>query len=267
MTAQPHDAATLERLRAAIRSTSERLVSLLRTVTDPASTAIGDWSIQDLAIHLTDVYEDYPRFLRGEKTVLTDPTGITAYNAEVVGAGRGLSVKDAAGRIEAAARELDGQLAEWPPGDPVTWHGELRLSPATFAALPASEAIVHGRDVARAEGRSFRTEQAHAAVTLANLAPLLPSYVNKEAAAGFSAVYDLRLKGGERRFLTFRDGSLEVSATPRRADCVVLADPETFLLIGYNRIGQWGPALTGKVLTWGRKPWLALKLPNLIASI
>lgn len=264
---QTDDPAGLSRQRAAIRATSQRLVSLLETVKDPTATAIGEWSIQELAIHLTEVFESYPRLFRGDGAILPAPSDITRHNAEVVEAGQGLSVKDAARRIGAAVSELDGLLAQGSPSEPITWHGGLRLSPATFAAIPASEAIVHGHDVAGAEGRSVKTERPHAGVTLANLVYLLPNYVNKEAAAGFDAVYDIRLKSGERRFLSFRDGSLEVGTTGGKADCVVLADPETFLLVGYNRIGQWKPAFTGKVLTWGRKPWLALKIPKLIQTI
>ena len=261
------DATVLQDLRAAVRATSANLVQLLSTVRDPGTPAIGEWSIQDLAVHLTDVYENYPCYIRNEAPIFADPTDITAHNARVVEVGKGTDVKEAAQRIATAARELDDLLEGQDPASTVRWHGGADLPVTTFAAIPGSEAIVHGYDVAIAEGRSLRTDRSHAAVILANLLHLLPLYVNEETAARTAATYDLRLKGGGRRFLRFEGGTLEVTETKRRADCIVLADAETFLLIGYNRIGQWQAAFTGKVLTWGLKPWLALRLPNLIATI
>jgi hypothetical protein len=43
-------------------------------------------------------------------------------------------------------------------------------------------------------------------------------------------------------------------------DCHISAEPVTFLLMSYNRIGSTLPALSGKVGVWGRRPWLATRL-------
>jgi hypothetical protein len=40
------------------------------------------------------------------------------------------------------------------------------------------------------------------------------------------------------------------------ADCRVSADPVALLLVAYGRTSQWKPVLTGKLVAWGRKPWL-----------
>jgi hypothetical protein len=34
------------------------------------------------------------------------------------------------------------------------------------------------------------------------------------------------------------------------------------LLVSYGRISQWRPALTGKMVAWGRRPWLGLFLTH-----
>lgn len=254
-------------LRAAVIGTSQRLVALLSTVRDPSVTAVGHWTIADLAIHLTETFERYPRYLRGEVELMDDPLDVTQHNNEVVAAGRGLPVDEATHRIASAVDEIDGLLADRSPDEPVRWHGGIELAPAAFAAVIGSEAVVHGYDLSSPEGRYSPCERSDAAPIMANALHLLPHYLNKGAAGGLSATFDMRFRGGERRLLTLDDGVLAVSADGEHADCVVLADPETFLLVGYNRIGQWRPALTGKILTWGRKPWLALKLPQLLAQI
>lgn len=258
----------LVRMRGAIRATGHRLVTLLSTVRDPSANAVGDWRIADLAIHLTDVFEHYPLYLRGEADLFEDPLDVTAHNAEAVAAGQGLTLNDAARRIAATLEEVDDLLGKRPSGQPVAWHGGTEISPCAFAAVVGSEAVVHGYDVASAERRYRPCDRSDAGVIMANALHLLPHYLDRAAAADISATFDMRFRGGERRFLLLRDGALEVTHDEHeRPDCVVLADPETFLLVGYNRIGHWRPALTGKILTWGRKPWLALKLPQLLAQI
>lgn len=258
---------SLDPLRAAVRATSSRLVALLSTVARPALPAVGSWTIADLAIHLTEAFERYPLYLRGEATLFDDPLDVTRHNEQVVASGRGLSLTEATRRIAATIDETDSLLASRAPDEPVAWHGGALLSPASFAAVVGSEGIVHGYDIAAAENRYVPIDVGHAGLIMANSLHLLPLYLDSNAAGGLQATFDVRFKGGERRFLSLRDGRLTVQLDGERADCVILGDPETFLLVGYNRIGQWKPALTGKMVTWGRKPWLALKLPQLLAQI
>ncbi len=227
--------------------------------------AVGEWTINDLAIHLTDVFEHYPRYLRGEAELFADPLHVTRHNAEAVSTGRGLTVDEAARRIASTLEEIDDLLKD--RHEPVQWHGGTELSPSGFAAVIGTEAIVHGYDVASAGRRYTACDPADAGIIMANALHLLPLYLDNAAAERVTASFDIRLRGGERRFLSLRDGVLDVSTRSGRADCVVLADAETFLLVGYNRMSQWRAALTGKIVTWGRKPWLALKLPRLLAQI
>jgi hypothetical protein len=243
------------------------LVHLLRTASDPDGAAVGEWSVADLAVHLTDIFENYPRYLRGEGPLFSDPLDITAHNAERVAAGKGRAVSEAAERIAIAAAELDAMLEHENPHRSVTWHGGAQLDLGAFLSIVGSEALVHGYDLALAQGRSAKPTAADASVILANLTALLPHYLNREAAAGFDAVYDLRTRAGDRRIMIFRDGLLQVTTRPRRADCIIWTDAYTFLLVGYGRVGQVKAALTGKMMAWGRKPWLALKLPDLISSV
>ena len=49
-------------------------------------------------------------------------------------------------------------------------------------------------------------------------------------------------------------------------DCHVSADPVALLLVSYGRRSQWVPVLTGKLLAWGRKPWLGLRLVRYLVT-
>ncbi len=253
------------RLQHAMGATSEQLVGLLRSVRNPEARAVGEWSIRDLAVHLADTYTNYALYLRGQGELFSDPSEITAHNARVVRAGHAMPVEEAAERIASSSAELARLVGQRRPDERVRWHGGIELDMSGFVAIPLSDAMIHAHDIAASEGRSFKPDPSHASATFANLTQLFPYYVDPSAAAGFSASYDLRLRGGDQRFLVFDNGGLEIATEPHPADCVISTDAFTFMLIGYNRISQWRPVLTGKVMAWGRKPWLGLKLPRLMA--
>lgn len=94
-------------------------------------------------------------------------------------------------------------------------------------------------------------------------------YLDRSAAQGLSADYELRFGPGHRYRLVVDGASVTVSSAGDargRADCVITADPVAFLLVGYGRVGHWRPALRGTLRAGGRKPWLALRFSSLLVS-
>jgi hypothetical protein len=91
--------------------------------------------------------------------------------------------------------------------------------------------------------------------------------VDRDKARRLTGTMEIRLRGGERVSLRWRDGALDVGevaavgqALSDKADCVISAEPVAFLLQSYGRGSKWRPLLTGKVMAWGRKPMLALRM-------
>jgi hypothetical protein len=79
--------------------------------------------------------------------------------------------------------------------------------------------------------------------------------------------YRILLRGDGPLTFRFSKGALEVSAFDiGPVDCKISADPETFLLVGYGRIGLVRPAATGKLVAYGRKPWLGLSFKKLLRN-
>jgi len=97
--------------------------------------------------------------------------------------------------------------------------------------------------------------------------PVVPYYLDAQRARGRHARYDIRLRGerGARATFTVGGGALaiEAPAPGQPADCRLSADPWAFLLVLYGRSGPIAPALTGQILAWGRRPWLALTLATM----
>jgi hypothetical protein len=66
--------------------------------------------------------------------------------------------------------------------------------------------------------------------------------------------------------VTIRDGALTVTREDGPVDCHVSADPVALLLVAYGRRSQWGPIVTGKLVAWGRKPWLGPRLVRYLVT-
>jgi hypothetical protein len=90
--------------------------------------------------------------------------------------------------------------------------------------------------------------------------PILPGWVNAATAAGRTATYQIRLRGGRGYTWSFSNGRLRVAGDLPRPDVTILADPVSFLLVTYRRRSQWSQIARGRMVAWGRRPWLAFSL-------
>ena len=75
------------------------------------------------------------------------------------------------------------------------------------------------------------------------------------------------MRGGDRFHFIFDDGALKIEEpSSRRVDCHISAEPVAFLKLVWNRQRQWTAIAQGKLLAWGRKPWLGPQLRALIRN-
>ncbi|HUO49124.1 MAG TPA: SCP2 sterol-binding domain-containing protein [Acidimicrobiales bacterium] len=153
------------------------------------------------------------------------------------------------------------------PDETGVWNGGIEVPLAVIAGIEAGDALIHGWDIAATIGRSWPIERRDAILVGLSAMEIIPHFVDRSAAAGFSATYGLHLRGGPDVTMVFDDGALTTSdGRPGRADCRISADPEAYLLSAYGRTPPWKVALTGKMAAYGRRPWLAFKLGTLLRS-
>lgn len=162
--------------------------------------------------------------------------------------------------------------------DPVVVESKLTPPPVTAGAVPRDrlfdgieESLVDGRDIARSQRRRWPIARADAKVAvggfvLAVMEAMDPAgFVHSDDAAGFSAVYEFRIRGATRIYLVFDDGTLKVEGSRTGpVDVHVSAEPAAFLLTSLSRTSPLRYALTGRMVVWGRRPWLMARLGHLL---
>lgn len=257
-------------LRRAIQGAGARVTALLRSAGDPARPLPrSEWTVGDAAAHLAEGVGSYVAYLSGSTEPWADlsdlPGGsVAASNARHLAEVTHRDLAALAGDVDTRLAEVVALTEGRHDDDPVFWHG-LDVSLTTFLSTALAELLVHGLDVARALGRPWPIAAGDARLVADGLVPLLPLLVDRDAARGVRLTYEVRLRGGGRFTLAFRDGAVDArpGGSPA-ADCRISADPVAFLLVAYGRRSQWSAAATGRLVAWGRKPWVAFRLTSLL---
>jgi hypothetical protein len=138
---------------------------------------------------------------------------------------------------------------------------------AGVGAILLSELLLHGLDLARACGRSWPITRAQALACLGGILPAIVVAVDVDAAPKATGTYHLHLRGGEDWTVRVHEGAVSVErGRPRQADLHLSADPVMFLLNAYGLTSRTRALLSGSIICWGRRPWLALRFDRLFSE-
>ncbi len=274
----------------ALRDEVRRIAELLRSISDPDLSAVGRWSLGDVATHLSQVWIMVPGLAR------RDLSALHAVIPSTAGVAGGSVMRDMwdleevthlgvqadperdpgvlADRIETRAEEYLNECVGADPDVPLPWMIEgTTVCQSTLTYHLLNETMTHAYDIALAAGRPWPIKPSHAAMSLGRfVVPVLQTadpqvFVNGAKAAGVRAIYDLRIRGGDSFHFIFDDGELNVvEPSPRKVDCHISADPVALHLVVWNRQSQWTAIAKGKLLAWGRKPWLGPQFRGLLRN-
>jgi uncharacterized protein (TIGR03083 family) len=261
----------LDAARAALRRAADDFSALIASAPDPDQRIPdSEWTVRDVAVHVALGSEAYVRYATGGTEAWVDISDIAGgslarSSAERLAAEPARDLPALAERAKAAVGALIEATEGRSDDEPVVWNG-MSTKLGAMLGLGLAEYLLHGRDVAKALGRPWSITPDDARLILASALPMLPLLLDPAATAGVRARYELRVRGGTRIGLSIRDGQLSMDSGEGRVDCHVSADPVALLLVSYGRQSQWVPALTGKLLAWGRKPWLGLRLTHYLVA-
>ncbi len=265
----------LAEARAVLASAARRSADLLRSAPDPARPVRRSrWTVAEVGAHLAAGLWGFAESVGGNPGVVDAylRTGTFAERLAAVTAGTlelepSRDPRALAERIGERADRFLTESARRAGADRVStpWYGEgASLSLAAATGLLAGEQLVHGWDVAMTLGRPWPISPPEAALIIRTITSLMPLAANPTTTR-MRATYGVTARKTGPRFVVAVDrGTVAVEAWGSRpVDCHLSADPVTFVLVGYGRIGQWGPIARGGLRAWGRRPWLALRFTNL----
>ncbi|SRX95262.1 hypothetical protein [Saccharothrix espanaensis DSM 44229] [Mycobacterium shimoidei] len=266
------------RTRAALYHAVERTARLWRSVDDPAAPVPGlAWTAGEVAAHVVGDMGEYAAALTahvaGSASVTELPDGSPARLRTAVNAGHLDEVRERdprrlADMLEETAAKYLAVAAGLDPSEhsAILTADSLVLEPAVMTCLLLGEQLVHGLDIARAAGRRWVISREDALPVIPAVLALTPKYLRPSRTQNLRASFELRMSGGGRYRIAIDNGAGTVTTAGEKADCVITADPVTFLLLGFDRVPQWPQILRGRLRAGGRKPWLAAKFATLLAS-
>ncbi|GAA0967646.1 maleylpyruvate isomerase family mycothiol-dependent enzyme [Streptomyces rhizosphaericus] len=261
----------------AIRATAADIAATLRDASDTGAPVPGSrWTVGEAAAHLAQANELMAHLADGKERGYGDgtPQGLAEANQRALAAFAERRAEHLAAMImEQADAFLESAARPASNAAPTSYasHGELvtPMGPMSLEVLGSyllTHMLGHGYDLARALGRPHMLNRARVELTLPFLITAMPRVLDTTAAAGLTARYAIRLRGGACFGATFTDGAVTVTPhPPSRPDCTILTEPVAFLLMALGRLGPWSAVARGRVLTWGRKPWLAPRFPALFS--
>jgi uncharacterized protein (TIGR03083 family) len=252
----------LDRVRPAIEQAGERFAALVTTAPDPDVRVPNspDWTVREASAHVVTVAPRYAAGPERRGTWVQDPQALPELNQAEIRALGAQGMAELAERLRHDLAALCDQVEGYGAAPPsFRFHGG-ELVPADVAlGILLGELVVHGWDIAQALHRPWPLDPGHVALILEGLAPILPGWIHPERARGFTATLQVRLRGQATHVFSFQDGRLQVNPSHERPiDAHVSADPAALLLVLYRRQSQWRQIALGRLVAWGRKPWLAL---------
>ena len=265
-------------VRGALSETAARFVDLLGSVQNSRARAIGTWDIADTAAHVLLVARLNSLFtIGGEPDEDLVPVVAEAANVDFTTVsnmnqhGRAIidmnDVQVLARRIEEQLQRLLDDSNQLRGSDTITWLGGLPLSRSAVLAHMVSELLLHGFDIARAEGRTFGlpATAARQYFELFLVQVIRHGYDSGflpdlgEADSGPPVSWELRLRGSRPLAFAYDHGRVRIKPVGP-VDVHISADPGAMLLMMYNRVKPLGPAIRGQVVPWGRRPWKLKRL-------
>ena len=261
-------------VRNSFREASERFVQLATSVTDPQTTmATAEWSVADTAAHLVTISRLYVSVVRttdappvfpgiAAKIRATTVDTVEALNEAMLAQ---LPERDLEALVRSLRSDVDQILAAAAVAGPahlVEWLGGAKVPVAGLLAHFVNELLIHGWDISRATGAKWEMPPREAAL-------FFEVFMLGMTRCGLGRLLDGGGSPRDRRIavefrsrctspvtLVLRNGVINVDEEGGAPDVHLWFDPPSLNLMLFGRISPARVVLTGKVIAWGRRPWL-----------
>jgi uncharacterized protein (TIGR03083 family) len=267
---------TLEERWAAVRASLDRATDrfgwLVRSAPDPQELATKDWTVAVTAAHVaavahnsTMVRVDPAIVPTAEVTDLfaaTTMDTISDLNDVMLGEFGERDLRALGAGLRADVDRILRVTARRDPAELITWLGEAKIPLVGILAHLLNEILMHGRDIARASGLAWTIPPGDAAhvfdlfivgMMRHGLGHILDNDeppMQRRIAVEFRSAHTIPIT------VVLQHGQVSVEEPGGPTDIRLSFDPPGLLLMLFHRISPVRAALTGKVVMWGKRPWL-----------
>ena len=259
--------------RAAAPDLAERAARVVAGIGNPKTASpLPGWNVADVAVHLGMACTAYAAVAAGEFDVEHWDTFVPEHpdlrqrvavlNATTLAQAEPDAYLAVPGQIRSGAVALAAALKDRDPADPcpIPWFGiDKPLPLAAVAGLFLSETVLHALDVARATGQKWSVPPAIARLII-SLAYLdtIPRTVDVARAAQLHAAVRIHVRGGVTIGIDIDGPEVRTQRDPGpgATDCHIWADPVAFVLMASGRSSLSRQIASGRMIAFGRKPWL-----------
>jgi hypothetical protein len=246
-----------------------RFTALVRRIDDGDRRAAGlEWTLAETAVHLLDVLRHYRDGILGRLEphvpIVDNPTRFIAVeNEKAIAAEPERRPQVLADQIDQALDEMLATVRDAGPDAVAKMDAGHALDMPSLLCGHIGEFLVHGLDIARTIDAPWPIEHRAAVLAVHGTSAAISLALDRRAAADTELNVHVRLRRGEPFAIRVSQGEVWTEPPRGRPDLTMSADPTAYLLVGFGRLPMWRPALQGKVVAWGRKPWVVLTLPKL----
>ena len=262
----------------AILDAARRAADVVRASADVSVRVPGlDWTLGEAAVHLAAETREYAETLAGDLDVdeyvqsasnaATPAERSAVLNAQQLERNRERDPVTLAAAVESAAQAFAAATATRQAADRVRTTNGLDMTVDSMAKVILGEQLIHGLDMARATKAAWRISPEDALRVIDGVVTIAPNYLDPVASRDVTASYELRFRRGPAYRLDVDRGTATVGPASGRADCTIIADPVAFLLVGFGRSSQWAAIMRGRLIAFGRKPWLGFTFGKLLTSV
>lgn len=266
--------------RTLVPELAARAARVIEGIGDPkTSSPLPGWNAADVAVHLGMACTAYA----AATTEGLDPKRWGAFVPEHPDLQQRVAVLNATtlslaapdaylavpGQIRHSAASLAEALRDRDPGEecPIPWFGaDTPLSLAAVVGLFLSETVLHTLDVARATGQTWTIPPAVARLII-SLAYLdtMPRTLDTARAGTMKASVRIHVRGGVTFGVDVDGPRVETrrDPAPGPAGCRISVDPVAFVLVASGRTTMARQVAAGRMVAYGRKPWLGPRIAGL----
>lgn len=267
--------------REVLQIVGNRAADLIASIDDMYRPVPGhDWTVGQVATHMIVTTRGNAESMSGTVAELAQfVPDVDRYSDRVAGMNTKSIAAEPARDALAASEALRAAVtalttvSEQKADDgavPTPWYGRGdSLTVEIDVRLIIGHLLNHALDIASGLGRRWPLSRDEVLTAIPSIHVMMLRTFDAESARQVDATFRVRIRGGDTIGIRIRNAAIEVAPWGTwngRPDCTVSADPVAYFLLAFGRTSQWPLIASGRLLSYGRKPWKALSLRGLFVN-